>query len=67
MHKLGLLVNLPVEARLKYEEYLLALVKKVSFLIKKSLVIDGVFEEEDKQLLIHIVHHHFYNLKWRLV
>ncbi len=35
---MGLLVNLPVEASLKYEEYLLALVKKVSFLIKKSLV-----------------------------
>ena len=51
MHKLGLLVNLPVEARLKYEEYLLALVKKVSFLIKKSLVIDGVFEEDYKKLI----------------
>ena len=56
MHKLGLLVNLPVEARLKYEEYLLALVRKVSFLIKKSLVINGtsgnsVFEEDYRKLI----------------
>ena len=51
MNKLGLLVNLPVEARLKYEEYLLALVKRVSFLIKKSLVIDGVFTEDYKKLI----------------
>lgn len=51
MYKFGLLVNLPIEARLKYEEYLLALVKRVSFLIKKSLVIDGVFTEDYKKLI----------------
>jgi SPP1 gp7 family putative phage head morphogenesis protein len=51
VYKLGLLVNLPIEARLKYEEYLLALVRKVSFLIKKSLVIDGVFTEDYKKLI----------------
>lgn len=51
MHKFGLLVNSPVEVRLKYEEYLLALVEKVSFLIKKSLVIDGVFEKDYKKLI----------------
>jgi len=51
VHKLGLLVILPVAARLKYEEYLLALVRKVSFLIKKSLVIDGVFEEDYRKLI----------------
>jgi SPP1 gp7 family putative phage head morphogenesis protein len=51
MYKLGLLVNHPVEACLKYEEYLLALVRKVSFLIKKSLVIDDVFEEDYRKLI----------------
>jgi SPP1 gp7 family putative phage head morphogenesis protein len=51
VHKLGLLVNHPAEAALKYEEYLLTLVKRVSFLIKKSLVIDGVFTEDYKKLI----------------
>jgi SPP1 gp7 family putative phage head morphogenesis protein len=50
MYKLGLLVTLPIEAKLKYEEYLLTLVRKISFLIKKLLVIDSVFGENYKKL-----------------
>ena len=51
MYKLGLLVNFPTQAQLNYEKYLLALVKKVSFLIKKSLVINTIFEEDYKKLI----------------
>ena len=51
VYKFGLLVNLPIEARLKYEEYLLALVKRVGFLIRKSLIFDGLFEENYKKVI----------------
>lgn len=50
MYKLGLLVNLPVTPRIKYEEYLIALVRKIGFLIKQKLVKDSSFEKNYKKL-----------------
>ena len=51
MRKFGVITDLPTEARIKYEEDLLILVEKVSFIIRKSLINDSTFKEQYTELL----------------